>query len=272
MIDQNKMAKEGMVNHLNNHMDTLKMVMRNVFKTIYTDKWKREEERWDSICREIKAAYKNGDGKRLTNSIKEMKEFFMMDDSGNSNKLSDANLKSYMNNSNGRYYGAVFVEFINFLKKVDSDFAGNSSGNLPTNITSERNEFTNSSNNSQSKNAQSNSTNLLIIENPISGDRIKVAIQDFERIMDWEDANVACRSLGNGWRLPTKLELNLMYKQLYLKGLGAFRVGDRYAYYWSSEERDSYKSKAYFFRFDHEGKHYHHWKSSNCYVRAVRTL
>jgi hypothetical protein len=52
--------------------------------------------------------------------------------------------------------------------------------------------------------------------------------------MKWEDANKACESLGNGWRLPTKDELNLLY--LNRDAIGGFSNG----VYWSSTENGTY--------------------------------
>ena len=48
--------------------------------------------------------------------------------------------------------------------------------------------------------------------------------------MNWPDAKKACRALGNGWRLPTKGELNTLYKNR-IK-IGGFEDGA----YWSSTE------------------------------------
>ncbi len=47
--------------------------------------------------------------------------------------------------------------------------------------------------------------------------------------MNWDDAKKACEKLGNGWRLPTLEELNLLYK--YRDTLGGFKNN-----YWSSKE------------------------------------
>jgi hypothetical protein len=41
-------------------------------------------------------------------------------------------------------------------------------------------------------------------------------------------AHNACLTYGNGWRLPLSEELNEIYKQLHLKGIGSFS-----GYYWS---------------------------------------
>ncbi len=52
--------------------------------------------------------------------------------------------------------------------------------------------------------------------------------------VSWEDAKALCTKYRGGgytdWRLPTKNELNLLYKNLYEKEVGGFIGG----YYWSS--------------------------------------
>jgi hypothetical protein len=40
---------------------------------------------------------------------------------------------------------------------------------------------------------------------------IEIASSDNEILANWEDANAFCASLGTGWRLPTKSELNSIY-------------------------------------------------------------
>jgi len=52
---------------------------------------------------------------------------------------------------------------------------------------------------------------------------------DLEK-MNWDEAMKACADLGDGWRLPTRLELLLMYNNQY--ELGGFAN----SYYWSSTE------------------------------------
>ena len=56
-----------------------------------------------------------------------------------------------------------------------------------------------------------------IIGTPIKIGNLEVAQNDFPKWMNWDEANSACEGLGNGWRLPTKDELNLIcenYKKI----------------------------------------------------------
>jgi len=49
-----------------------------------------------------------------------------------------------------------------------------------------------------------------------------------EKKMNWQKANDYCKSLGKGWRLPTRIELIEMYDSGKVDG---FKTDD---YYWSS--------------------------------------
>jgi len=67
-----------------------------------------------------------------------------------------------------------------------------------------------------------------IIGKPIRIGNIEVAQNDLGYLVDWEAAKAACSSLGKGWRLPTKDELNLLYtNRLFIGGFGE-------GLYWSS--------------------------------------
>jgi len=80
--------------------------------------------------------------------------------------------------------------------------------------------------------------------------------------MDWEDAKKACADLGDGWRLPTRLELLLMYNNQ--DELGGFADN----YYWSSTE---YNDDGYAWKQDFDdGLQYNSSKSFKYNVRAVR--
>lgn len=91
---------------------------------------------------------------------------------------------------------------------------------------------------------------------------LEIAQYDLPYQMAWNDAVTGCANLGDGWRLPTKAELMLLYQYKYqIKGL----VND---YYWSSVEYD--KDLVGCLGFNRAS-----WliyaKSGACCARAVRT-
>ena len=80
-------------------------------------------------------------------------------------------------------------------------------------------------------------------------------------LMNWHEAIVACKSLGPGWRLPTKDELNMFYENK--EEIGGFAS----SFYWSSTEYDFNNAWGQYF-FD--GNQVNDSKDFNYYVRAVR--
>jgi hypothetical protein len=67
-----------------------------------------------------------------------------------------------------------------------------------------------------------------IIGNTIKIENIEVAEKDFPKEMNWEDAKKACEALGQGWKLPSKDELDFLYQNR--DAIGRFTS----RYYWSS--------------------------------------
>ena len=87
--------------------------------------------------------------------------------------------------------------------------------------------------------AQINSSS--IIGKPIRVGNLLVAQNDFPEKLEWPDAKKACSALGKGWRLPTKDELNLLYKNK--EKIGGFaKIG----YYWSSTESTKVNDKSHY--------------------------
>jgi len=83
--------------------------------------------------------------------------------------------------------------------------------------------------------------------------------------MTWDNAMNACDGLGDGWRLPTRLELLLMH--INQDGLGGFAD----SYYWSSTEGDKNLGVAWV-QYFYNGLQSSSNKGNLVYVRAVRTI
>lgn len=84
---------------------------------------------------------------------------------------------------------------------------------------------------------------------------------------DWDEAIGFCLQYTGGgftdWRLPTDIELNLLYQQKELVG-GFVRFS-----YWSASE---YAGHFAFFQNFHTGEQDNDFKDNTCYVRAVRSF
>ena len=93
---------------------------------------------------------------------------------------------------------------------------------------------------------------------------LEVMTEDLEGKMTWEDAMKACADLGDGWRLPTKDELNTLYQN-------KDKIGGFADYgYWSSTELDNdYAWLQYFFNGYQSSGYKKHF---GYYVRAVRAF
>jgi hypothetical protein len=81
--------------------------------------------------------------------------------------------------------------------------------------------------------------------------------------MEWDDAMKACAALGDGWRLPTKEEFNILYQNK--DKIGGFDKN----YYWSSAEYDDGSARYFYFG---NGNASHSSKYTTYYVRAVRAF
>jgi hypothetical protein len=91
---------------------------------------------------------------------------------------------------------------------------------------------------------------------------LQVAQFDFPNQMNWLDAKKACEALGEGWRLPTKDELNSMYVNK--NTIGGFSTNS----YWSSSEMGNFVWNQY---FNFGGREPDRRTNMN-YVRAVKPL
>tara|TARA_B110000503_G_scaffold65021_1_gene102276 strand:+ start:222 stop:548 length:327 start_codon:yes stop_codon:yes gene_type:complete len=86
-------------------------------------------------------------------------------------------------------------------------------------------------------------------------------VSDNLGLMNWKEAVEACKKLGTGWRLPTKDELYILYKNR--EEIGGFASN----YYCSSTEYDA--NLAWDQDFN-DGLQTYGDKDFTVYVRAVR--
>jgi hypothetical protein len=108
-----------------------------------------------------------------------------------------------------------------------------------------------------------------IIGKPIKIDNLLVAQKDFPDEMEWDEAKKSCQALGSGWRLPTKTELRILYKNRYKIG------GFRNTFYWSSSETytpgSSFSRDAWYIVIDN-GQYLNGTKDNLNHARAVKTF
>jgi hypothetical protein len=110
-----------------------------------------------------------------------------------------------------------------------------------------------------------------IIGKPIKIGNLQIAQYDFPNDMNWDDAKEACHALGKEWRLPTKTELNFLYKNK--DKIGGFSDD----FYWSSTEPSrGVVWQQYFYNGFQSLENIRYGLASDSpptlYVRAVRSL
>lgn len=131
-----------------------------------------------------------------------------------------------------------------------------------------------------------------IIGTPIKVSEFEIAQFDFPSRMTWKDAVEACANLGNGWRLPTLDELEIIYENKDKIGGFAELIPTKLApptgdgrpqkkiagikpHYWSSNEDylddEPYPENTWILNFD-DGEQHLWANSSYFYVRAIRDL
>lgn len=102
-----------------------------------------------------------------------------------------------------------------------------------------------------------------IIGKPFKISNLEVVQKDFPNVMNWNDAKEACTELGDGWRLPTKDELNILFNNK--DKIGGFAGG----YYWSSND---YGYDGAWVQMFNGGYQFGSSKKSTYSVRAIRAF
>ena len=101
-----------------------------------------------------------------------------------------------------------------------------------------------------------------VIGKPFKIGNLLISELGFGKAMNWADAKLACHALGNGWRLPTKNELNILHKN-------RKKIGFPYASVWSSTV---YEGSFVWVLDSVDGRQYRTKKSEECCVRPVKSL
>jgi hypothetical protein len=65
---------------------------------------------------------------------------------------------------------------------------------------------------------------------------LQVAIDDLPEMLSWNEANAYCEKIDNGWKLPSRKEFYIIYKELHLKNVCPIQSD----WYWT-RERDGYR-------------------------------
>lgn len=123
----------------------------------------------------------------------------------------------------------------------------------------------------------SNSDIMNIIGNTVNIEDIEVTKYDFPIEMNWYDAKKACESLGEGWRLPSQEELNILFQNRDKIGGWAFTSGFGYRSYWSSLEYSGAEcygrpgNECAFNQYFRSGTGIFTYKKNKHQVRAVRS-
>ncbi len=158
-----------------------------------------------------------------------------------SSKETDNNLAYYQYFSNG---------FQNFLKKSSTFFVRAVNNRDSTQMLKRKKVYDDSL------------KSQIIIGKPIKIGNLLISEKDFPNEMNWDDANKACALLGDGWRLPTQDELNILYQNK--DKIGGFSNNSFWSFTVYSDNKPGYQY------FD-DGRVRRTEKEENINVRAVKT-
>ena len=115
-----------------------------------------------------------------------------------------------------------------------------------------------------------------VIGKPYNLDGLEIAQFDFTQPMNYDEATEACSKLGDGWRLPTRDELEKIYENkskldgfvspIYISDSSEYFTDNSF-YYWSNSSYDS--DYVWCIGFEHKFIAVT-LKTSYLYVRAVK--
>jgi regulator of replication initiation timing len=167
------------------------------------------------------------------------------------------------------------VDSLNTVLATTRDNSAKDISILNDKIKKVRDELTNlqTSNNKLSKENDKLKTDLGELSKQTSFKTVKIGNLEVYPYdlgdMKWDEAMKICAYLGEGWRLPTKDELHVLFWNK--DKIRCFASAN----YWSSTEFVNYRSTdfdKYYAQNFNSGNHYQFHKNSSNNVRAVRTF
>ena len=103
----------------------------------------------------------------------------------------------------------------------------------------------------------------LVVQNDQGRPWLEVANKDLPGLLNFEEAQSVCDSMGEGWRLPEREELQAMRLQLHRKKQGDFQN----KWYWSATPNTA---ESYWGLHFGNGLEYYNFKTDHGCVRLVR--
>jgi len=97
----------------------------------------------------------------------------------------------------------------------------------------------------------------------LSDCNLEVRTSDEPGSLNWYDAKAKCESIGDGWRMPTKPELDCLYKNK--DQIGGFNRD----YYWSSDRVGDWNIWVQAFN---NGRQFGYSGSNSAKLRVVRSI
>jgi hypothetical protein len=97
----------------------------------------------------------------------------------------------------------------------------------------------------------------------LSDCNLEVRAADESGSLNWYDAKAKCESMGDGWRMPTKTELDCLYKNK--DKIGGFNRD----YYWSCDRVGDWNVWVQAFN---NGRQFGYSGSNSAKLRVVRTM
>lgn len=119
MNDNTKTIQAALKNLIISKLSNLKICFRKSFHNKYADQWAKEEAKINILVQELKTGLNQGDNRRIQEALDEWKVYLMIDSNWKSERISDLRLKSFMNTSDGRFYGGAMNDFMMLLQKLD---------------------------------------------------------------------------------------------------------------------------------------------------------